>query len=226
MNAVELVNPAFPNLEGRDLLDLTDTHGKYLNRELLEVVRTRGSGWVDYMWPKPGDSVSTQKSAFVSSAKLGESRVMVGCGVYLEDAPRESRAVPALTAAQLMKLVREAAAVLAEQGEQAYLALRQKGSKWFRDDSYFFVFTTEGTRAFHAAEPETEGRGDIGLKDILGRPIVRMIEYAALLLLPMSFSRYSPGSNWMRATPDFIAASATAGATHHSTRGSNGFGMK
>jgi signal transduction histidine kinase len=175
MNAVELVNPAFPNLEGRDLLDLTDTHGKYLNRELLEVVRTRGSGWVDYMWPKPGDSVSTQKSAYVSSAKLGEGRVMVGCGVYLDDAPRESRAVPALTAAQLMKLVREAAAVLAEQGEQAYSALRNKGSKWFRDDSYFFVFTTEGIRAFHAAEPETEGRSDIGLKDILGRPIVRMI---------------------------------------------------
>lgn len=56
---VDLVNPAFPNLEGRNLLELKDTHGKQVIREMLEVVQTRGSGWVDYMWPKPGESVST-----------------------------------------------------------------------------------------------------------------------------------------------------------------------
>lgn len=56
--------------------------------------------------------------------------------------------------------------------------------------------------------------------------IVRMIEYAALLPFASSRSRYSSMSNVIRATPDSIAAFATAGATHHSTRGSNGFGMK
>jgi hypothetical protein len=58
------------------------------------------------------------------------------------------------------------------------------------------------------------------------RPIVRMIEYAAFEPLLISFSRYSAMSNLMRATPESIAACATAGATHQSTRGSNGFGMK
>ena len=58
------------------------------------------------------------------------------------------------------------------------------------------------------------------------RPIVRMIEYAALLLFDINRSRYSVMSNLMRATPLSIAAFATAGATHHSTRGSNGLGMK
>ncbi|HSL70331.1 MAG TPA: cache domain-containing protein, partial [Longimicrobiales bacterium] len=81
MSGTELVNPAFPNLEGRNLLDVKDAHGKYLNREMLEVVQSHGSGWVDYMWPKPGQSISTQKSAYVSAAKLGQSQVMVGCGV-------------------------------------------------------------------------------------------------------------------------------------------------
>ena len=56
--------------------------------------------------------------------------------------------------------------------------------------------------------------------------IVRMIEYAAFEPFDISCSRYSSMSNLMRATPDSIAACATAGATHHSTRGSNGFGMK
>jgi hypothetical protein len=57
-------------------------------------------------------------------------------------------------------------------------------------------------------------------------PIVRMIEYAAFDDFVISFSRYSAVSNLMRATPESIAACATAGATHHRTRGSNGFGMK
>ncbi|HMA44333.1 MAG TPA: cache domain-containing protein, partial [Gemmatimonadales bacterium] len=168
MEGIELVNPAFPNLEGRDLLDVKDTHGKYLNREMIQLVQTSGSGWSDYMWPKPGDSVSTQKSAYVSRAKLGDKQVMVGCGVYLADAP--TAAVPAkkMTAPELMTLVREAAAVLEERGEKAYPELRKKGSKWFRDDTYLFVFTMDGTRAFHAAEPESEGQNSSESKDILG----------------------------------------------------------
>ncbi|HMA38939.1 MAG TPA: cache domain-containing protein [Gemmatimonadales bacterium] len=175
MKAVELVNPAFPNLEGRDLLDLRDTNGKYLNREMLQLVEAKGGGWADYMWPKPGESVSTQKSAYVKRAMLGKRPVMVGCGVYLAGAQRETAAAPKLTAPQLMTLVRESAAILQERGEKAYAEFRKKGSKWFRDDTYLFVFTMDGTRAFHAAEPETEGQNSSQSKDILGRPFGRMI---------------------------------------------------
>ncbi|MGE5231973.1 MAG: cache domain-containing protein [Deltaproteobacteria bacterium] len=175
MGGVELVNPAFPNLEGKSLLDVTDTHGKLLIQEMLEVVKTRSSGWVDYMWPKPGESVSTQKSAYVSRAQLGEQSVVVGCGVYLADAPKATRPAGKLTASQLMTLVREGAAALETRGERAYAEFRKRGSKWFRDDTYFFVWTTDGTRAFHAPDPAWEGQNASGLKDILGRPIGKMI---------------------------------------------------
>jgi signal transduction histidine kinase len=174
-SGVALVHPAFPNLEGRDLLDLKDTHGKRMIREMLEVARTRGSGWVDYMWPKPGESVSTQKSTYVSKAKVGDKWLLVGCGVYLADAPRATRAAEKMTAPQLMKLVREGAAVFEKRGEQAYPEFRKKGSRWFRDDTYFFVWTMDGTRVLHAAEPAGEGQNEIGLKDVLGRPIGKMI---------------------------------------------------
>ena len=174
MEGVELVNAAFPNQEGRKQLDVKDTHGKYLNREMIELVKTSGSGWCDYMWPKPGESVSTQKSSYVKRAMLGQQPVMVGCGVYLADAPREAPSAAKLTAPQLMALVREAAAVLEERGEKAYPELRKKDSKWFRDDTYFFVYATDGTRAFHAAEPESEGRYAAESKDIHGRPYGRM----------------------------------------------------
>jgi signal transduction histidine kinase len=178
-NGVDLVNPGFPNLEGRNLMDLKDTQGKQLIREMFKVVQASGSGWVDYMWPKPGESVSTQKSAYVTKAKMGDQWVLVGSGVYLADAPKAVSVAKKMTAPELMTLVGEGATVLEEQGEKAFPEFRKKGSKWFHDDTYLFVYTMDGTRVFHAANPASEGENVTGLKDILGRPIGKMILEAA-----------------------------------------------
>lgn len=175
MHGVALVHPAFPNLEGHDLLEVKDTQGKYLVREILEVAQTKGSGWVDYMWPKPGESISTQKSTWVSKAKIGKQSVVVACGVYLADAPREAPTSGKMSATELMSLVREGAAILEARGEKAYPEFREKGSRWFRDETYFFVWAMDGTRVFHAADPAGEARNVSGMKDIVGRPIGTMI---------------------------------------------------
>jgi signal transduction histidine kinase len=169
-----LVNPAFPNLEGKNLLDVKDTQGKPLIRDMIKVAQTSGSGWVDYMWPKPGESVSTQKSTYVSTARLGDETVIVGCGVYLADAPKEPPSQPKMTAPQVMSLVNEAAALLQAEGEKAYPEFRNTPSKWFHDDVYIFVWTMSGIRVFHAANPEGEGQDVSDLKDVLGRPIGKM----------------------------------------------------
>ncbi len=174
----DLVNPAFPSLEGRNLLDVKDTHGKALVREMLSVVQTRGSGWVDYMWPKPGESVSTQKSTYVTKATIGTKWVVVGSGVYLANAPKAAKTWK-MTAPQLMTLVREGAAEFTGRGENAFPEFRRKGSKWFRDDMYFFVWTLNGTRVFHAADQTIEGRDVKDLRDVLGRPFGRMFLEAA-----------------------------------------------
>lgn len=175
MQGIDLVNPGFPNLEGRKLMGLKDAHGKQLIREMFEVVQTGDSGWVDYMWPKPGESVSTQKSAYVSRAKMGDQWVLVGCGVYLADAPKAAPVGKKMTAPELMALVRDGAAVFEKQGEKAYPEFRQQGFRWLRDDTYFFVWAMDGTRVFHAANPAGEGQNLRDMKDILGRPIGRMI---------------------------------------------------
>ncbi len=178
-NGVDLVNPGFPNLEGRNILDVKDTQGKPLIREMLKLAQTSGSGWVDYMWPKPGESVSTLKSAFVSKAKLGETVVLVGCGVYLADAPKATQVTKKMTAPELMALVREGAAIFEKRGEKAYPEFRKQGSKWFRNDTYFFVWAMDGTRVFHAADPTGEGRNDSGIRDAVGRPFGKMFLAAA-----------------------------------------------
>jgi signal transduction histidine kinase len=171
---IDLVNPGFPNLEGRNILDVKDTRGKLLIRDIIDVAKTKGSGWVDYMWPKPGENVSTQKATYVRRAKIGDKWVVVGCGVYLADAPKAALG-PQMTATQLMTLVRDGASLLEQRGEAAYPEFRQKGSKWFRDNTYLFVYSMSGVRMFHAANPATEGEDITATTDIHGRPIGRAI---------------------------------------------------
>lgn len=187
-DGTDLVNPGFPNLEGRNLLDLEDTQGKKLTREMFKVVETSHSGWVDYMWPKPGESVSTQKSAYVSKAKMGDEWVLVGCGVYLADAPRAIGKTTRMTAQELVRLVTEAAREFELRGEGAYPDFLKKGTKWYGDDNYFFVWTMEGIRAFNGPEPEREGADLSDSKDILGRPIGRMI---------LEAGRSASGEGWV-----------------------------
>jgi signal transduction histidine kinase len=188
MEGMVLLHPAFPNLEGSSLLDVQDTQGKYFVREMLELVKANESGWVDYMWPKPGESLSTQKSTYVRKAQLGDKWLLVGCGVYLADAPRADTTVGKMSASELMALVHAAAEVFEKQGEKAYPKFREKGSRWFRDDTYFFVWTMDGSRIFHAANPAGEGRNVSCLKDIVGRPIGGMV---------LDIAATSSGEGWI-----------------------------
>ena len=160
-------------------MDMKDTRGKMLVREMFQKVKTDGNGWVDYMWPKPGESVSTQKSSYVSRANTKNGWVLVGCGAYLADAPHAAADTAVLTATELMTLVRDAAKVFEQKGEKAYPEFRVKGSKWFRDNTYFFVWTLEGKRVFHAADPSSEGKDVRDLRDVLSKPIGTMMTEAA-----------------------------------------------
>lgn len=178
-NGVQIVNPAFPNLVGLNQINLKDTQGKYINREILDVVKTKGSGWVEYMWPKPGESVPTQKSTYVAKAKMGHDWVAVACGVYLADAPTAAASTSTMTAPELMALVRDGAALLQQKGEQAYPELREKGSKWSHGDTYLFIWSMDGKRILHGADPGHEGQNDLEVRDIHGRLYGRMFLEAA-----------------------------------------------
>ncbi|HEY0750948.1 MAG TPA: cache domain-containing protein, partial [Chitinophagaceae bacterium] len=126
------------------------------------------------MWPKTGETVTTQKSTYVMKVPYEDGWLMVGCGVYLADAPKGVMAKGHTSSSQLMKLVNEAAEEFKAKGETAFTDFRNKGTKWFSNETYFFAFSKNGTRTFHAMEPQTEGRNDIALRDVLGRPIVKM----------------------------------------------------
>ena len=83
-NGVELLNVAFPKLEGRNVIDYKDSEGNYFVREFINVAKSKGQGWVDYPWPKPGDVEKSQKSAYVKKAIVDGKMVVVCAGLYLD----------------------------------------------------------------------------------------------------------------------------------------------
>jgi methyl-accepting chemotaxis protein len=103
-----LMHPIKPELEGKDLSATKDPTGKFLFNEFVDVVKAKGSGFVFYMWPKPGQDKPVQKVSYVKGfAPWGW---VIGSGVYIDtvDATIQLRLVEFTLGAALL-----AAALLA-----------------------------------------------------------------------------------------------------------------
>jgi hypothetical protein len=81
---VELVNPAFPAVEGRDIRDLRDLEGRPMVREYIDLAMKRGSGWTTYLWPRPdGSRTPVRKTTYVRRVVTPEGETLiVGAGLY------------------------------------------------------------------------------------------------------------------------------------------------
>ncbi|MEN8260628.1 MAG: cache domain-containing protein, partial [Pseudomonadota bacterium] len=85
MNGTVLVNPPTPEIKGKNLIDMKDAKGKAFMRELIETAKTKGSGWVDYWWPKPGEDKPSKKMSYFKKAKIPNGEmVIVGSGIYVK----------------------------------------------------------------------------------------------------------------------------------------------
>jgi len=80
---------------------------------------------------------------------------------------------------RLVALVEEAAGLMEQKGPAAFVEFGKKGSKWFDERHYFFVYDLQGTCVFHPVEPELIGKNLIDLRDMNGKPVVRMITEVA-----------------------------------------------
>ena len=65
-------------LVGRDLMEFKDSDGKMFIREIYELAKIRGSGWVDYKWFRPATQKIEQKSVYFEKV----DRYIVACGYY------------------------------------------------------------------------------------------------------------------------------------------------
>ncbi len=81
-NAVIVMHPIKPELDGKDLSDNQDTNGKFVFKEFARVGKT-GEGVVDYLWPKPGFEEPVEKISYVKGSKQWEW--VIGTGIYVDD---------------------------------------------------------------------------------------------------------------------------------------------
>jgi signal transduction histidine kinase len=70
LNGVVLAHPVNPKLVGKDLVNVPDVDGKLFRKEFVEVVKSKGSGWVDYRYRNPETNQVEAKTSKV--LKLGE----------------------------------------------------------------------------------------------------------------------------------------------------------
>jgi cytochrome c len=82
LNGKMLMHPIKPAMEGQDLIGLKDSNGKRFFVDMIATVKEKGSGWVDYLWPKPGSTERSTKVSYVKKVICDGTEVLLGCGVY------------------------------------------------------------------------------------------------------------------------------------------------
>jgi signal transduction histidine kinase len=79
-----LMNPAFPQREGKNVHGEQDSTGKQFHDEFVKVVKARGEGWVDYLFPKPKTTQPVKKWAYVKGVTIDGAPAIIGAGFYPE----------------------------------------------------------------------------------------------------------------------------------------------
>ena len=69
---------ANPKLIGKPMMDFKDGDGKLLTKEMLQIAKTKGSGWVEYKWPNPITRTLDQKTTYIEKI----DNYFLGVGIY------------------------------------------------------------------------------------------------------------------------------------------------
>jgi len=82
MDNVLLGHPFDPSSRRINLSNMKDNSGVQIFRKFKEVVEKDGSGWVEYLWGKPGADKPSRKRSFVK--KVPGENIYVGAGYYAD----------------------------------------------------------------------------------------------------------------------------------------------
>ncbi|WP_319543379.1 cache domain-containing protein [uncultured Pseudodesulfovibrio sp.] len=83
MDPVVVAHGSNASLVGKNVGEIKDENGVYLFREMVEVSRKNGEGFVNYSWPKQGASKAVPKISYVRLFKPWGW--IVGSGIYVDD---------------------------------------------------------------------------------------------------------------------------------------------
>jgi signal transduction histidine kinase len=85
-DGMRVVYPPDLSGEGQDMSELVDFNDKPIGRIFIETALSEeGEGWVDYYWPKPGETEPSMKHTFIKRTSIGNETYLVGSGFYVDE---------------------------------------------------------------------------------------------------------------------------------------------
>jgi methyl-accepting chemotaxis protein len=143
MEPTMIMHPMKPALDGNNLSDFKDPNGKHLFIDMVKVCQRDGQGFVDYMWPKPGEDKPVAKLSFVRLFKPWNW--VIGSGVYLETAEK--------------RFMDEAKTQISN------LRFGPEGK------DYFFIIDTEANMVMHPIDPSLNNKSMKDFRDPKGKTL-------------------------------------------------------
>jgi signal transduction histidine kinase len=80
LKGMTMAHGANDKLVGKNMMELKDQNGKLFVKELTEVVKAKGSGWVEYDWAHPQTKKIEGKATY--ALKLSNYDGFVAVGIY------------------------------------------------------------------------------------------------------------------------------------------------
>jgi cytochrome c len=75
-SGLNLANAEFPKMIGMNSYELKDPNGKQFVKEAISIVKTKGSGWIEFGWTSPQTKKIGRSKAFVQRVKGADLWVM------------------------------------------------------------------------------------------------------------------------------------------------------
>lgn len=76
-------SPAVRGFSSEKFWNLQDSNGVYICREICEAAKNPSGGWIEYKWPKRGETEPSRKITFVT--QVPNSPWQVSAGIYDEN---------------------------------------------------------------------------------------------------------------------------------------------
>ncbi|MDD2850375.1 MAG: PAS domain S-box protein [Desulfuromonadaceae bacterium] len=90
-DAVIVMHPLMPELEGKSTTEIKDPSGKALFVEMAKMVTGKGEGIISYLWPKPGQTTPAPKQSYIKLYKPWGWGI--GTGIYVDDVKKEIKII-------------------------------------------------------------------------------------------------------------------------------------
>ena len=146
-NAVMVIHPIKPALNGKDLSAFKDDAGKQIFSEFAALAKKEGEGFVDYVWAKPGFEKPQPKVSFIKLFK--PYNWVVGSGEYVSDVSSK----------------------IQEESKKAIADMR------YGKDGYFWINDSSPKMVMHPIKPALVGQDLSENKDAKGKKhFVEMVE--------------------------------------------------